>query len=137
MKKIFLPNTIKLHDTVEIGLCMAIYELCNDILFEYHTPLEFAVLLNMRDNMQKITVKPLQKLRVGYLAKAIKELITPQKTAEQWHNLFLERCGIKPNYFSRHQSDFCGETGSKDNKLFVENLQEAIREWQLRNNRHN
>ena len=49
MKKSLLQNTIKLYDTVEIGLCLAIYEICNDILFEFRTPLEFAVMLNMQD----------------------------------------------------------------------------------------
>ena len=119
MKKSLLQNTIKLYDTVEIGLCLAIYEICNDILFEFRTPLEFAVMLNMQDPAQKIEVKPFQKLRVGYMAKVIKEKISPQRVAEEWHNMFLEKCGIKPNYFSRHQSDFCGETGSEDNKEFV------------------
>ena len=42
-----------------------------------------------------------------------------------------------PNYFSRYQSDFCGETGSEDNKEFAEYLQEAVRSWQSRNNRSN
>ena len=137
MKKSLLQNTIKLYDTVEIGLCLAIYEICNDILFEYRTPLEFAVMLNMQDPAQKIEVKPFQKLRVGYMAKVIKEKISPQRVAEEWHNMFLEKCGIKPNYFSRHQSDFCGETGSEDNKEFVEDLQDAVRGWQPRNNRPN
>ena len=71
------------------------------------------------------------------MAKVIKEKISPQRVAEEWHNMFLEKCGIKPNYFSRHQSDFCGETGSEDNKEFVEDLQDAVRGWQSRNNRPN
>ena len=137
MKKSLLQNTIKLYDTVEIGLCLAIYEICNDILFEFRPPLEFAVMLNMQGRAQKIEVKPFQKLQVGYMAKVIKEKISPQRVAEEWHNMFLEKYGIKPNYFSRHQSDFCGETGSEDNKEFVEDLQDAVRGWQPRNNRPN
>ena len=44
-----LFETSKWRDIVELGLCMAIYDVCNDNQFENCTPLDFANFLNIRE----------------------------------------------------------------------------------------
>lgn len=44
-----LLETAKWRDVVELGLCMAIHDVCNDSQFENCTPLDFANFLNVRE----------------------------------------------------------------------------------------
>ncbi len=44
-----LFETSKWRDIVELGLCMAIYDVCNDNQFDNCTPLDFANFLNVRE----------------------------------------------------------------------------------------
>ncbi|MDE5676192.1 MAG: hypothetical protein K2I44_12775 [Muribaculaceae bacterium] len=48
-----LLETSKWRDIVELGLCMAIYDVCNDNQFENCTPLDFANFLNIRGKDDK------------------------------------------------------------------------------------
>ena len=44
-----LFETSKWRDIVELGLCMEIYDVCNDSQFENYTPLDFANFLNIME----------------------------------------------------------------------------------------
>ena len=59
-----LLETAKWRDVVELGLCMAIHDVCNDSQFENCTPLDFANFLNVREVTKSIAVLPKEKLRV-------------------------------------------------------------------------
>ena len=51
-----LLETAKWRDVVELGLCMAIHDVCNDSQFENCTPLDFANFLNVREVTKSIAV---------------------------------------------------------------------------------
>lgn len=79
-----LLETAKWRDVVELGLCMAIHDVCNDSQFENCTPLDFANFLNVREEAKSIAVLPKEKLRVCYMVFAVASNISPRKEAETW-----------------------------------------------------
>ena len=88
MSRILL-ETAKWRDVVELGLCMAIYDVCNDSQFENCTPLDFANFLNVREEAKAIAVVPKERLRVCYMVYAVARNISPRKEASTWASLFL------------------------------------------------
>lgn len=93
-----LLETARRRDVVELGLCMAIHDVCNDNQFENCTPLDFANFLNVREETKAIAVVPKERLRVCYMVYAVAQNITPRKEASAWASLFLERCDIPKSY---------------------------------------
>ena len=58
MSRSLLLETAKWRDVVELGLCMAIHDVCNDSQFENCTPLDFANFLNVREEAKAVAVMP-------------------------------------------------------------------------------
>ena len=56
-----LLETAKWRDVVELGLCMAIHDVCNDSQFENCTPLDFANFLNIREGAKFKAALPEEK----------------------------------------------------------------------------
>lgn len=127
-----LLETAKWRDVVELGLCMAIHEVCNDSQFENCTPLDFANFLNVREEAKTISVVPKEKLRVCYMVYAVAQNITPRKEAGIWTSLFLERCGIVKSYYDKHRTDICADHATEDNKNYRKSIDEAIHGWRTR-----
>lgn len=132
MNKNLLAETIKLWDTVDLRLCIAVHEVCNDIQFEYSTPLEFSSFLNLDEYARPIAVKPREKLRVGYMVEAIARNITPRKEATKWTSLFLQRCGIQWSYYVKHRTNICSDYATDDNRNYRNALDMAIDQWRKR-----
>lgn len=127
-----LLETAKWRDVVELGLCMAIHDVCNDSQFEDCTPLDFANFLNVREEAKTISVVPKEKLRVCYMVYAVAQNITPRKEAGIWTSLFLERCGIAKSYYDKHRTDICADYATEDNKNYRKSIDEAINGWRTR-----
>lgn len=127
-----LLETAKWRDVVELGLCMAIHDVCNDSQFENCTPLDFANFLNVREEAKAIAVVPKERLRVCYIVYAVARNISPRKEASVWASLFLERCGIAKSYYDKHRSDICADYATEDNKNYRKSIDEAINEWRMR-----
>lgn len=127
-----LLETSKWRDVVELGLCMAIHDVCNDIQFEHCTPLDFANFLNVREGTKAIAVMPREKLRVCYMVHAVALNISPRKEASAWSSLFLERCGIAKSYYDKHRTDICADHATDDNKNYRNSIDAAINEWRMR-----
>jgi len=127
-----LLETAKWRDVVELGLCMAIHDVCNDNQFENCTPLDFANFLNVREETKPIAVLPKERLRVCYMVYAVAQNITPRKEASAWALLFLERCGIAKSYYDKHRTDICADYATKDNRNYRKSIDEAINEWRKR-----
>lgn len=127
-----LLETAKWRDVVELGLCMAIHDVCNDSQFENCTPLDFANFLNVREEAKPIAVVPKERLRVCYMVYAVAQNITPRKEAAAWASLFLERCGIPKSYYDKHRTDICGRLATEDNRNYRKSIDEAIDGWRSR-----
>lgn len=127
-----LLETAKWRDVVELGLCMAIHDVCNDSQFENCTPLDFANFLNVREEARAIAVVPKEKLRVCYMVYAVARNISPRKEAETWARLFLQRCNIAKSYYDKHRSDICADHATEDNKNYRESIDTAIESWRSR-----
>lgn len=127
-----LLETAKWRDVVELGLCMAIHDVCNDNQFENCTPLDFANFLNVREEARTIAVVPKEKLRVCYMVYAVARNITPRKEAETRARLFLQRCNIAKSYYDKHRADICADHATEDNKNYRESIDGAIDEWRSR-----
>ena len=130
MKNNVLLETAKWRDVIELGLCMEIYDVCNDNQFDFCTPLDFANFLNLREPPETIAMKPKQKLRICYMIQAIAEKIKPKKEADKWFPLFLQRCGIDLTYYKNHKTDINSKETSEDNKEYKESIDNAIETWQ-------
>lgn len=136
MKKSALLETSKWRDIVELGLCMEIYDVCNDNQFDFCTPLDFANFMNLRELPEKISVKNKEKRRVCYMIQAVANKINPKKEADKWVSLFLEKCGIEEAYFKSHSSYVKAKDASKENKEFKNSIDNAINNWFLKDINH-
>ena len=121
-----LLETAKWRDVVELGLCMAIHDVCNDSQFENCTPLDFANFLNVREVTKSIAVLPKEKLF------AVARNISPRNEAETWTRLFLQRCGIARSYYDKHRSDICADYATEDNQNYRKSIDGAIEGWRSR-----
>lgn len=133
MKKSPLLETSQWRDIVELGLCMEIYNICNDNQFDFCTPLDFANFMNLRDLPFNIAVKPKEKLRVCYMIQAVADKISPRKEGIKWSLLFLKRCGIGETYYKSHKTDIRSRNTSEDNQEYKELIDRAICNWHKRN----
>ena len=127
-----LLETAKWRDVVELGLCMAIHDVCNDSQFENCTSLDFANFLNVREVTKSIAVLPKEKLRVCYMVFAVARNISPRNEAETWTRLFLQRCGIARSYYDKHRSDICADYATEDNQNYRKSIDGAIEGWRSR-----
>lgn len=127
-----LLETAKWRDVVELGLCMAIHDVCNDRQFENCTPLDFANFINVRTEAKDIAVMPKERLRVCYMIDAVARNITPRKEAGIWVSLFLERCGIPKSYYDKHRTDIRSPSATADNKDYRKSIDDAIAGWRMR-----
>lgn len=127
-----LLETARWRDVVELGLCMAIHDVCNDRQFENCTPLDFANFLNVREEAKAIAVVPKERLRVCYMVYAVALNISPRKEAAAWTSLFLGRCGIAKSYYDKHRTDICADYATEENKNYRKTIDGAINEWRMR-----
>ena len=126
-----LLETAKWRDVVELGLCMAIHDVCNDRQFENSTPLDFANFLNVRTEAKDIAVMPKERLRVCYMIYAVARNIAPRKEAGIWVSLFLGRCGIPKTYYDKHRTDIRSPYATSDNKEYRESIDGALAGWRM------
>ena len=136
MKNNVLLETAKWRDVVELGLCMELYDVCNDNQFDFCTPLDFANFMNLRDMPITISIKNKEKRRVCYMIQAVANKINPKKEADKWVSLFLERCGIENTYYKSHCSYVKAKDASKENKEFKSAIDKAITTWVIKNIHH-
>lgn len=132
MSTSLLLETSRWRDVVELGLCMAIHDVCNDSQFKNCTPLDFANFLNVREEARRIAVRPKEKLRVCYMVYAVARNISPRKEAEAWTQLFLLRCDIAKTYYDKHRTDICADYATGDNRNYRQSIDEAIDGWRSR-----
>ena len=89
-----LQETAAWMDTVDLALCLFIYEVCNDYQFEYLSGSDFVNFLNLKPTGRAVIVRPKENLRICYMVFSIARTIRPRERGKLWSEEFLNRCGI-------------------------------------------
>lgn len=124
-KMCLLQQAAQRRDIVSLKLCMCLYDICNDALFDFLTPLDFCNFLNLKYK-QPVKVNSRQQLRVCYMVNSVRHAIRPKNDGAIWEEAFLEQCGITLNYYKSHYHDVCSQFATKDNENFRKDIDFAI-----------
>ena len=104
-----LQETASWMDTVDLALCLFIYEVCNDCQFEFASGSDFANFMNLKPTSRPVIVRPKENLRVCYMVFSVSQTIRPRERGRLWAEEFLKHCGISKSYYDKHRSDVCGK----------------------------
>lgn len=74
-----LQETAAWMDTVDLALCLFIYEVCNDYQFEYLSGSDFVNFLNLKPTGRAVIVRPKENLRICYMVFSIARTIRPRE----------------------------------------------------------
>ncbi len=121
-----LKETATWMDTVNLGLCLFIYEVCNESQFDYVSGSDFVNFMNLKPTSRPVTVKAKENLRVCYMVLSVSQTIRPQERGKLWAEEFLKRCGIPKTYYDKHRNDVCGKGTTDENKQYRKNIDRAI-----------
>ena len=66
-----LQETALWMDTVNLALCLFIYEVCNDCQFEFASGSDFVNFMNLKPTSRPVTVRPKENLRVCYMVFSV------------------------------------------------------------------
>ena len=94
-----LQETSAWMDTVDLALCLFIYEVCNDCQFEYVSGSDFVNFMNLKPTSRAVAVRPKENLRVCYMVFSVSQTIRPRERGKLWAEEFLKRCGISKSYY--------------------------------------
>ncbi|CCY06342.1 putative uncharacterized protein [Eggerthella sp. CAG:1427] len=121
-----LQETSAWMDTVDLALCLFIYEVCNDCQFEYVSGSDFVNFMNLKPTGRAVTVRPKENLRVCYMVFSVSQTIRPRERGKVWAEEFLKRCGISKSYYDKHRSDICSNATTKENMEYRKSVDKAI-----------
>ncbi len=123
---ILFKETSAWMDTVDLALCLFIYEVCNEAQFGYMSGSDFVNFMNLKPTVQPVTVRPKENLRVCYMVMSVSQNIKPRERGKQWAEEFLKRCGISKSYYDKHRNDVCGKGTTKENREYRKSIDKAI-----------
>ena len=129
-----LQETVAWMDTVDLALCLFIYEVCNDYQFEYLSGSDFVNFLNLKPTSRAVAVRPKENLRVCYMVFSVSQAIRPRERGRLWAEEFLKRCGISKSYYDKHRSDVCNKGATKENQDFRKSIDKAVENARRLNN---
>lgn len=113
-------------DTVDLALCLFIYEVCNDCQFGYLSGSDFVNFMNLKPTVQPVNVRPKENLRVCYMVMSVSLTVKPRERGKQWAEDFLKRCGISKSYYDKHRNDVCAQSATNENKEYRRSIDNAI-----------
>ena len=67
MKKILMKDAEQFRDTVSAKLCNCLYDACNEVLFEFTTPIMFSVHMNLRSEQDFFQLIKFKQLHICYI----------------------------------------------------------------------
>ena len=79
-----LQETSSWTDTVDLALCLFIYEVCNDYQFDFLPGSDFVNFLNLKPASRAVTVRPKENLRVCYM---VFSRLADHQTTGTWKTL--------------------------------------------------
>lgn len=121
-----LQETSSWMDTVDLALCLFIYEVCNDYQFEYLSGSDFVNLMNLKPTGRTVAVRPKENLRICYMVLSVSQTIKPRERGKLWAEEFLKSCDISKSYYDKHRSDVCGKGATKENQDYRKSIDKAI-----------
>ena len=141
-----LQETVSWMDTVDLALCLFIYEVCNDYQFEFASGSDFVNFMNLKPTSRPVTVRPKENLRVCYMVFSVSQTIRPRERGRLWAEGFLKlsqtirprergrlwaegflkHCGISKSYYDKHRNDVCAKGATKENQDFRKVIDKAI-----------
>ena len=74
-----LQETVSWMDTVDLALCLFIYEVCNDYQFEFASGSDFVNFMNLKPTSRPVTVRPKENLRVCYMVLSVSQTMSALK----------------------------------------------------------
>ena len=101
-----LQETSAWMDTVDLALCLFIYEVCNDCQFEFASGSDFVNFMNLKPTVSRT--------------------IRPHERGKLWAEEFLKRCGISKSYYDKHRSDVCSGGTTEENREYRKSVDRAI-----------
>ena len=123
---ILFKDTAAWMDTVDLALCLFIYEVCNDCQFGYLSGSDFVNFMNLKPTVQPVNVRPKENLRVCYMVMSVSLTVRPRERGKQWAEDFLKRCGISKSYYDKHRNDVCAQGATNENKEYRRSIDNAI-----------
>ena len=90
-----LRETATWMDTVDLGLCMFIYGVCNEYQFDYVSGSDFVNFMNLKPTARDVSVRPKENLRVCYMVLAVSQTIRPHERGRLWAEEFLKRSAYR------------------------------------------
>ena len=121
-----LQETSAWMDTVDLALCLFIYEVSNDCQFEFASGSDFVNFMNLKPTSRPVAVRPKENLRVCYMVLAVSRTIRPHERGKLWAEEFLKRCGISKSYYDKHRSDVCSGGTTEENREYRKSVDRAI-----------
>lgn len=123
---ILFKDTSEWMDTVDLAICMFIYDVCNDCQFGHLSGSDFVNFMNLKPTVRPATVRPKENLRVCYMVFSVSQTIRPRERGKLWAEEFLKRCGISKSYYDKHRSDVCNKGATKENQDFRKSIDTAV-----------
>lgn len=123
---ILFKNTSTWMDTVDLALCLFIYEVCNDCQFGHLSGSDFVNFMNLKPTVLPVTVRPKENLRICYMVMSVSQTVKPRERGKQWAEEFLKRCGISKSYYDKHRSDVCAQGATIENREYRKSIDRAI-----------
>ncbi|NCB79570.1 MAG: hypothetical protein EOM41_06335 [Bacilli bacterium] len=124
MSRLFLQETAKYKDLVDLTLCCMLYKVCNCRQFEHMKGSEFVDFMNLKSVSAKICFR--EKNRVCYLLYMVSKRFDSPILGQEWLSLILEACQISPEYYRSHYKDAVASGAGDKNKEFVSDVKNAF-----------
>lgn len=121
-----LRETASWIDIVDLGLCLFIYDTCNDRQFRHVTGSDFVNFMNLKPTSRPVTVRPKENLRICYMVFSVSQTIRPRERGRLWAEEFLQRCGISKSYYDKHRNDVCAQGATRENREYRKSIDSAI-----------
>lgn len=121
-----LQETSAWVDTVDLALCLFIYEVCNDYQFDFLSGSDFVNFINLKPTSRTVVVRPKENLRICYMVLSVSQTIKPRERGKLWAAEFLKSCGISKSYYDKHRSDVCGSGTTKENQDYRKSIDRAV-----------
>ncbi len=115
---IMFKDTSAWMDTVDLALCLFIYEVCKDRQFYHLSGSDFVNFMNLKPTSRAVTVRPKENLRICYMVLSVSLTIKPRERARQWAEEFLQSCGISKSYYDKHRNVRRKAQGYMPDELF-------------------
>ena len=131
---VMFKDTSAWMDTVDLALCLFIYEVCNDRQFYHLSGSDFVNFMNLKPTSRAVTVRPKENLRICYMVLSVSLTIKPRERARQWAEEFLQSCGISKSYYDKHRNDVCSQGTTKENREYRKSIDRAVENARRLNN---